>query len=163
VRGVFAANDFTGGTDVSDRNGAGLANYALNPRMRQAERIDAAEPADGQTQQILPTKRQLAISSHVAGDIRVASTAALGAGAAASAQPYTIVGGTYPAVASAQFVAPLILEWKNPGQGLDHESPEDGCLLLPPNTGLVLRLPIALAAGFTAVVGIEADFMETSG
>jgi hypothetical protein len=136
--------DFTGGTDLSDLTGAGAANYAISTRINDTQRIRNADK--------LPT------STLAAGNVRIAATGALGGGVAGRAQPFKQVQALFPA--AGPLVGPLTLAWNNPAQGLEHEDPLQGCIILPPDTAFIIRLPAALGAAFTAELDVSIDFLE---
>lgn len=138
LQSVFNAN-YTGGTDLLT---------ATRPRILDLQRIVAGSQAP--------------VSANAAGNIRIASTTNLtaGGGDVIDTQPWAHVAGTFPAVATAQQVQPLILEWTNPTLGLEHNDPYQGCLALRTDTGFNVTLPVALAAGFTAELAAEVEWLE---
>ncbi len=142
LQSVFSAN-YTGGTDISI-----AATTAVRARILDTQRIVASS--------------QVPSSVLATGNVRIADTGALSAGGGdvIDTHPYIWTAQTYPAVATAQAVPPLILEWKNPSQGLDHEDPTHGCIPLAADTGFNLTLPTALAAGFSAKLGVSIDWLE---
>lgn len=94
-------------------------------------------------------------------NVRIADTGALSAGGGdvIDTQPWARRGVHVPATALDR-VDTLVLEWKNPAQGVDHEDEKHGCLILPPDTGFNITLPVALGAALTARLSSEIDWVE---
>ncbi len=103
----------------------------------------------------------LATSQLADANVRIADTGALSAGGGdvIDAQPWSRRGVHVPATALDR-VDTLVLEWKNPAQGVDHEDEKHGCLILPADTGFNVSLPVALGAAFTARLSAEIDWVE---
>lgn len=139
LQSVFSAN-YTGGTDLLT---------AVRARILDVQRVLQSS--------YTPT------STVAAGDIRIASTAALAAGGGdvVDTQPYVRAGIWHPATAAQTDVIPdLILDWVNPTQGLEHNDPSQGCIPLLPNTGFNVNLPVALGTAYTARFTMEVDWLE---
>lgn len=111
-------------------------------------------------QRVLPSTA-LASSQLADANVRIADTGALSAGGgdAIDTQPWARRGVHVPATALDR-VDTLVLEWKNPAQGVEHEDPKNGCLVLPANTGFNLTLPVALGTALTARLSAEVDWLE---
>lgn len=139
LQSVFTAN-YSGGTDLLT---------AIRPRILDTQRILVASQA--------PT------SVAAAGNIMIATTTNLtaGGGDTVDTQPWSHVSGISPAAGvAAPQVQPLILEWVNPTQGLEHNDPFQGCFALRQDTGFNVALPVALATGFTAELAAEVEWLE---
>lgn len=141
-----ASAAFTGGTDISDQAGAGAANYAISARIADTQRTLNASKVNAGTL--------------AAGNARIATTTALGGGAAGAAQPFKRASFNFAPATTVLAYPPITLAWKNPSQGLEHEDPLQGCIILPPDTALIVRTGAALPAGFTAELGASIDFLE---
>lgn len=144
TQAVMSTN-YTGGTDLSDQTGAGAANYAITARIRDVQRVLASS--------------QIPVSGAAAGNIRIASTAALGGGGGGTAatQPFTHGSVVLPNSGASSL---LVLEWDNPTKGLEHEDPSQGCLALAPDTGFVVRVPVNAAAALTLELSAEVEWLE---
>lgn len=144
LQDIFNTN-YTGGTDVSDRLGAGSADYSITARIRDVQKVLSAS--------------QIPVSAADVGNIRIATTGALGGGGGGTprTQPWAHSGASFP---SAGGSPPLVLEWRNPTLGLEHEDPYQGCLLLAPDTGFVVRIPLNATALLTLQLSASVDFLE---
>lgn len=144
LQDTFTA-DYTGGTDVSDRTGAGASNYAITARVRDALRVTQAD--------------QIPVSVIGAGDVRIASTGALGGGGGGTprTQPWSHIGQT---LSNAAAQLPLVLDWSAPGHFPNQEHPQQGCIILQPDAGFVVRIPVNATAGVTLQFSAEVDWLE---
>ncbi len=149
ARAVFASasGDYTDGQNLSDP--ATAANYAIRNRNLDLQKVTALG--------------QIPVSILDSGNVRIASTAALTAGAS----PPTIDAhgwawdGIVAVVAAATIVGPTIyMDWVNPSQGLHHESPEIGCLPRSTDEGFVIRTPIAIANSLVTRLAVEVEWLE---
>jgi hypothetical protein len=141
LQDVFTA-DYTGGTDLST---VGDSNYAITPRIRDAQRVTQA--------------LQTPVSIIGAGDVRIASTVALGGGGGGSGrtQPWSH-SGRFLGNATAQ--DPLVLEWSKPESSLHAQHPQQGCMVLAPDTGFIVRIPVNAAGGLTLRFSADIDWLE---
>lgn len=94
-------------------------------------------------------------------NVMIATTTNLtaGGGDVIDTQPWSQRSVHVPATALDR-VDTLVLEWKNPSQADEHDDPKHGCLILLPDTGFNITLPVALGAAFTARLSAEIDWVE---
>lgn len=100
-------------------------------------------------------------SDAVTNNIMVSTTSALGGGAGTiSSQPWVhgamMLSDTTAGVS--QVAPPLVVQWCNPTQGLEHNDPFQGCLILNQDTGFVAQ--VTLPAGTTALFSACVDWVE---
>jgi hypothetical protein len=135
---VMSAN-YTGGTDLV---------AAPRNRILDVQRITASG--------------QVPVSVVAAGNVMIATTAALAAGGGdvIDANPWSQRSAQMPAATAGSAPAGLVLEWKNPSQADHHNNPEQGCMILGPDQGFNITLPVALGAAFTARLTAEVDWLE---
>lgn len=134
-------DDYTDGSDLSDP--ATAANYAVRNRNLDKLRVLASAWR--------PT------STLASGNVRIASTASLTAGASpptVDAHAFSRAGDLYVAAGPIQPVLDLL--WQSPTLG----SP-DGSIPLEQDRGFVVRVPIAMGATLTGRLAVEIDWLET--
>jgi hypothetical protein len=140
-------DDYTGGQNLSDP--ATAADYAIRNRNLDKLRVlqSAWRPA----------------SSLASGNVRIASTGSLSAGASPAtvdAHGFAWIGDYFSLTATiGQPVLDLI--WQSPTLGQDYERPGDGCIPLEQDRGFVVQTSAALGAGFTGRLAVEVDWIET--
>ena len=108
---------------------------------------------------------QIPVSAATSGDIRIAGTAAMTAGATGptiDSQPWSRRGMFLPATASAIVIdiRELVIEWGNPAPPVDHEVPDQGCMQLAANDGFLVRMPIAAGAALVTRLYAEVEWLE---
>jgi len=142
-------DDYTDGQNLSDP--ATAANYAVRNRSLDKARVLSSS--------------WRAVSSLASGNVRIANTADLTAGATGptiDAHAFESRFDRFEAIATAVQCPVLDLAWCSPGLGRSHDrSPGDDCIPLETSRGFVIRAPLALPSGMTVRLTVSVDWLET--
>lgn len=149
TKAVFASSggDYTDGKNLSDP--ATAANYAVRNRNLDLQRVTST----GQTP----------VSILTSGNVRIADTAAMTAGASPptiDAHPWAWDGVRVIGDGTVTVNPSVYLDWVNPTPAVHHESPEIGCLPLGQDAGFLIRMPIAIANSLVVRCAVEVEWLE---
>lgn len=142
---LFGVN-FTDGSDLSDPATAG--NYAVRNTSLDLQRVT--------------TLLQTPVSQLASGNVRIATTAGLTAGATAptvEAHPWAWDSFAERAAAATVPLGFAEFIWEPPVARMDHDDPQKGCWPLRPDTGFIVRLPIATVV-MVGRVSVGVDWLE---